>query len=215
MSNLKQKLKSVPGVLPTVRAVRPRVASVLNRARRLAAPIQLRDAKKLHLGAGGRQMAGWANVDIDGRNIIWDLTKPLPVRRGSVDFVYSEHFIEHISKDEGLRLLSNLREVLADEGVLRISTPDLAAAARNYISGNLVTVPDYDWEPQSLCEMLNDMMRAWGHQFVYDESELVASLKFAGFSHVKRVRWLESEHRELCNLESRPDMNDLIVEATP
>jgi predicted SAM-dependent methyltransferase len=169
---------------------------------------------KLHLGCGPRHLQGWANVDISpAAQIVWDLRKPLPV--SSVGWVYSEHFIEHIGRDDAVRLLTNVRCVLADEGVVRISTPDLAALVEDYRGGILADMPEDGWQPKTLCQMLNEGMREWGHVFVYDEPELRDVLAEAGFGRIERVRHGESAHPELRNLESRPDLGDLILDARP
>jgi predicted SAM-dependent methyltransferase len=69
------------------------------------------------------------------------------------------------------------------------------------------------WFPATLCRMVNEGMRCWGHVFLYDEAELVALLSECGFRDIRRVKWGESDHSELRGLESRPDFGDLIVEA--
>ena len=185
---------------------------IRTRLRRLSAPRQLRQHDKLHLGCGPRHLGGWANVDVTGQGeIVWDLRRPLPV--GGIRFVYSEHFVEHIERDEAVRLLTNLRKVLRDDGVVRISTPDLAVIIDEYRAGILADMPEYDWQPSSLCRMVNDSMRLWGHRFIYDEDELRAVLAEAGFGRVERVAYNRSECPELNNLESRPDLGDLIIEA--
>jgi predicted SAM-dependent methyltransferase len=174
----------------------------------------MRRYDRLHLGCGPRRLPGWANVDISAEGeIVWDLRKPLPV--STVRFVYSEHFIEHIDRPDAVSLLANVRRVLAPDGVLRVSTPDLAEAVADYHAGKLPSMPEHGWEPQSLCQMLNDSMREWGHRFVYDELELRAVLAEAGFTRVKRVAHGESDVPELRGLESRPDFGDLIFEARP
>jgi predicted SAM-dependent methyltransferase len=187
--------------------------SAANRVRRLAAPAQLRGADKIHLGAGFRQMPGWANIDLSGDNIIWDLTKPLPVKPGSVRFAYSEHFIEHITRGDALKLLTNVRQALAPVGVVRLSTPDLATWVKNYSDGNLVGLPSHEWNPETLCQMVNDTFHEWGHRFIYDEPELSNLLRMAGFRTICRMRWRESDYVELAGLETRADLGDLIVEA--
>jgi predicted SAM-dependent methyltransferase len=170
--------------------------------------------RKLHLGCGPRHLEGWANIDISpAARIVWDLRKPLPVSR--VGWVYSEHFIEHIAREDAVRLLTNVRRVLTDEGVVRISTPDLAALVEDYRAGILADMPEDGWQPKSLCQMLNEGMREWGHTFLYDEPELRDVLAEAGFGRIERVRHSESAHAELRNLESRPDLGDLILEARP
>jgi predicted SAM-dependent methyltransferase len=169
------------------------------------------DSDKLHLGCGTNRLAGWLNVGIPG-DIAHDLRKPLPIPDGSVRFIYSEHFIEHITPDEALIFFRECRRVLAPSGVMRVSTPDLRALASEYLAGRASSFSDEFWQPATPCRMLNEALRLWGHQFVYDFDELDALLRKAGFT-AKRVAWHESESLELRDLEFRPSHQDLIVEA--
>ena len=130
-------LKSIRGVaylLPAARILRRFPAATINRVRRLFTRSRLAGYDRLHLGSGLRQMRGWANIDMFGaRNIIWDLRSPLPVRARQIRFVYTEHFIEHIERSDCLVLLRSVRRSMDGGAVLRISTPDLRVAARNYL----------------------------------------------------------------------------------
>lgn len=199
---------------PFYRRLREIGASWFHRSRRFATRGQLAGYDRFHLGAGPHQIPGWANIDIYGRaNLIWDLRKPLPVGKGRIRYVYAEHFIEHISRDEGLHLLRSLRALLHEEGVVRLSTPDLSFFAAAYLNGEVIRSLQYQWLPTTPCEMMNDQMRQWGHQFVYDEPELRALLAEAGYREVKRVGWRESDHDALRGIETRPSLGDLIVEA--
>lgn len=183
--------------------------------RRVATPSRLKNYDRLHLGSGNRIIEGWANIDITGlRTITWDLRKPLPLAKGQVRFVYTEHFVEHIQREDALRLLRRVRGKMASGGVLRVSTPDLAKLIADYQSGHVIRMEHGGWFPETPCRMVNEAMRNWGHVFVYDEPELVALLKECGFTEIRRVKWSESDHPELRNLESRPDFADLIFEAT-
>ena len=188
--------------------------SVIARIKRVATPSRLRKYDRLHLGSGERILDGWANIDISGlRTITWDLRKPLPLAKGQVRFVYTEHFVEHIEREDAVRLLSRVRNAMAPGGVLRISTPDLAKLVADYQAGRVIKMEHGGWFPATPCRMINEGMRYWGHVFVYDEPELVGLLKECGFSDIRRVIWGESDHPELRNLESRPDFADLIFEA--
>jgi predicted SAM-dependent methyltransferase len=176
---------------------------------------ELKSYDRLHLGSGGRILPGWANVDMGGQpgTICWDLRNPLPLAAGAVRLVYSEHFIEHVTLEAAGQLFRHVRQVMARGGVLRVSTPDLRRLAEDYLSGHLVQMPHGGWFPATLCRMVNEGMRLWGHVFLYDEPELIGLLAESGFSDVRRVAWGESEVAELRALESRPDFGDLIVEA--
>lgn len=177
---------------------------------------KLADATRLHLACGGNLLAGWANLDLGlGRGVIgFDLTRPLPVATGSIDFIYSEHFIEHIGRPQALRLVRECHRALRPGGVLRLSTPDLAKLVSVYQSGRTDEWHDVDWRPATPCQLVNEGMRNWGHQFVYDRAELTGLLHEGGFGTVTDVAWRASDHPELQNLECRPFHEEIIVEAT-
>ena len=205
-------------MLGTVRSLVQRAIdapiSLFARLRRRSTPERLKKYDKLHLGSGGRILDGWANIDITGlRTIPWDLRNPLPLASGQVRLVYTEHFIEHIDRDAAHRLLTRVRGAMAPGAVIRLSTPDLAKLVGDYQAGRVVRMEHGGWFPETPCRMVNEGMRLWGHTFIYDEPELIALLKECGFSDIRRVKWGESQHSELRGLESRPDFDDLIVEA--
>jgi predicted SAM-dependent methyltransferase len=190
-------------------------------AKRLIKHIALPRAKwrgqtKLHLGCGGNLITGWGNVDFDGpaHTIRHDLTKSLPIAAGTIDFIYSEHFIEHIRRDQAVALLAECRRVLRSGGVLRLVTPDLDKLIEEYQAGRTTEWADMGWSSPSPCIMLNEGVRNWGHQFLYNRSELEAVLNEAGFSNKEWVAWRMSRHLELQGLECRAFHNELIIEAT-
>ena len=184
-------------------------------ARKRAAK-QLSRQSRLHLACGGNLLVGWANVDIDGASevIKLDLTRSLPVASDSIDFVFCEHFIEHISAGDAQKLLREIQRCLRPGGVMRLSTPDLAVLVDHYRDQRLDTWRDVGWTPETPCRLLNEGMHSWGHQFVYDQRELETLFGSVGFSSIRRVRWRQSDHRELSGLECRPDHSELIYEAT-
>jgi SAM-dependent methyltransferase len=118
---------------------------------------------KLNLGCGDQVVPGWINVDyaIGARLfklpgfralnrtfrlfradwhddiVVHDLRRPLPWDSESVDVVYSSHTLEHLSRDEGKRLLAECYRVLRVGGIIRIVVPDLAYIVSRYTSGQL------------------------------------------------------------------------------
>lgn len=176
---------------------------------------QLASQSKLHLGCGSNVLPGWANLDLEGPSpvIQWDLTQPIPAASDSFDYVYSEHFIEHIGLDEARALVRECQRLLKPGGTLRLSTPNLEKLVDEYRSGRLSEWDDMRWKPQTSCQLLNEGMRLWGHQFVYDLPELLALLRASGFSHIERMEWRKSTHDALRNIETRPYHDELIIEA--
>lgn len=175
-------------------------------------------SKKLHVGCGTNYIKDWINIDLDSplADLKADLREPLPYKNDSVDFIFNEHFIEHITRSEGVLFLKECRRVLKNKsGVLRISTPDLRWLVAQYISGNLKEWENVYWVPKSPCELLNEGMRLWGHQYVYDQEDLIQVLKEAGFSKITLVKYHESLYTDLKGLECRPWHRELIIEAQP
>lgn len=169
---------------------------------------------KLHLGSGTVRHEGWHNVDLDAPEADQhlDLRKPLPFDDGSAEFIVNEHFIEHVTRDQAVAILRECHRVLAPGGVLRLSTPDLRFLMEQYLAGDIHEWAGL-WEPSTPCCMVNDGMRLWGHEFLYDQDELTLALHEAGFSEIHFVAWRESQLPELVGLENRPYHRELIVEA--
>jgi predicted SAM-dependent methyltransferase len=165
---------------------------------------------KLQIGAGPLALPGWLNSDLISGDVYLDLERRLPLPDGAFTYVFGEHVIEHIAEPRVDLLLSELRRVLRPGGVLRLTTPDLGRVIALYEDRNPVisreeyarwlstrTGKTYDQPAQ----LLNDQMRLWGHRHLFDEPELTARLRAAGFSAVERVEPLESTHASLRGLE--------------
>ena len=166
----------------------------------------------LNLGCGPNPIKGWVNYDSGNFEgvITHDLRHGLPQEPNSVSYIYAEHFIEHIPYDSCLNLLRKCHEVLKKGGVIRLSTPDLKYLIKAYQEKNLQAYVNM-WSPQTPCRMLNEGMRLWGHEFIFDEDELRIILSNMGFE-VTFCNWGESNHEPLQGIETRPFRGELIVE---
>ena len=170
---------------------------------------------KLHLGCGSHRLDGWVNLDIDSplADVRADLRQPLPFQDGQVALIFCEHFHEHITRDEALGFLGECRRVLEPGGRLRLSTPDLRWVVAHYVAGHLDEWADVDWTPRTPCQLMNEGMRSWGHQFLYDRDELTTLLHQAGFAAVETQPHRQSAHPDLAGLECRPWHREIILEA--
>lgn len=173
---------------------------------------------KINLGCGPHIINGWVNYDIEPHAGVTrlDLSQgKIPQRDGSVYFIFSEHFLEHISKKQAVALLKECYRVLAPEGVLRFSTPDLMYLVNNYKAWSqslpMSSIPEV-WKPSSACDMVNEGMRLWGHQYLWDKNELVTILSEIGFASGWDCQWRKSIHEPLQNLEVRPYHGEIIIE---
>jgi predicted SAM-dependent methyltransferase len=178
---------------------------------------------KLNVGCGTDYKEGWVNIDnnahenIERLDLNWDLRKPLPFEDNSVDFIFNEHFLEHLTVDEGQAVIKDFMRVLKPGGVVRIATPDLEVTVDKYLNVPIdedPTIKTFHLDfIQTRAERLNIAFRAWGHQWLYDWEELDRRLREAGCQNFARCELRVSRYSELANLETR-DESRLIVEIT-
>ncbi len=188
---------------------------------------------RLHLGCGTQKLDGWVNVDrqLLGKwvDVVADLAVDPPF--ASADYIFAEHFIEHLELDRCFSLLRWCRTVLSEQGVVRLTTPNLdwvwatSYQSRWTLSSPTSAVIDvnawaHDEAAASDCVRLNHAFRAWGHRFLYNYSFLETALLGAGFAEVTRCVYGESADPELRCLERHERYQDtehlphlLIVEA--
>jgi glycosyltransferase involved in cell wall biosynthesis/predicted SAM-dependent methyltransferase len=173
------------------------------------------DGLKINLGCGPTIIPGWINLDREPRPgaHFWDGTLGIRSEPTSISLIYSEHFIEHLNLQDSFNLLSECVRVLCPGGIMRISTPDVLVLMRAYEGNALDYWLDVGWRPVTLCDLINEGMRAWGHQYVFDRERLSNLLLQVGFAMVGAVPWGRSAVAELCGRESRPFHGDLIFEA--
>lgn len=182
---------------------------------------------KLNIGCGTDYKKGWINIDNNSDNNIkegrldlnWDLRNPLPFDNDSVDFIFNEHFFEHLEVEEAKSVIPDLMRVLKPGGVLRIAMPDLEDSIKMY--------QDKNWRKKAFlkkfglefvktrAEMINMHFRWWGHKWLYDYEEFKRRLNEVGIrdNQLQRCKRGQSGHKELKNLEIRNESN-LIVEIT-
>jgi predicted SAM-dependent methyltransferase len=171
---------------------------------------------KLNIGCGNVHKEGWINIDIanlGAADIIHDATKPFPYENDSVDFIYSEHFIEHITLADGLSFFKEAYRILKKDGVMRIACPDLDVTIDQFVNDSWRE----DFARNSIpattrCEMLDMTMRGWGHLYLYNYEEMEIRLKQCGFTQIERKELYKSFYPELENMETRW-ASFLVVEA--
>jgi predicted SAM-dependent methyltransferase len=205
-----------------------------DRANRIAGPYHDRRARQrtleflanlpagdlcINLGCGYRPMKGWVNVDRARGpevQVVWNLTDALPFPDYSCSAVFSEHFIEHISKEKAAKFLGECHRVLKPGGVLRISTPDAELFLRSYAGDKqFLAHPSFSQEIDTPIDRVNYMMREYGqHLWSYDEELLTLMLRRAGFAEVVRQRFGSSVHPRMKNIDFKDrEFESLYLEA--
>lgn len=161
---------------------RPNLALARLRYRAPARP----EGHYLHLGSGATYVPGMINVEgnLLARKDLWlDLRNPLPFPDASVFFVYCSHTLEHFLPEDALRLLREMRRVLAPAGVARVAVPSfehaLAIAAGKAMS---------DWprafdDPQA--QAVNYLFCDGQHKYAYSFPLLEGFAREAGFGAIE------------------------------
>jgi predicted SAM-dependent methyltransferase len=162
---------------------------------------------RLHLGSGPIRIDGWTNVDVtayDGVDVVLDVREPWPFE--NVELIFAEHFLEHLTLAEGLGFLRECRRVLRDDGVLRLSTPNL-----DWVWLTHYKPPDELSSEEQLvgCLEINRAFHGWGHEFLYNFRTLQLALEAAGFEEVIAREYGESDVEALRNLERHERHRDL------
>jgi predicted SAM-dependent methyltransferase len=166
----------------------------------------------LHIGCGGNHLDRWLNTELcpRGDEIFLDATRRFPLPDASFDYIYSEHMIEHIPYASAVDMLRECHRVLRSGGLIRLVTPDMAFLRTLLEPPYSPQVSEYieysrrehkvDGPPGSGLHVFNHFMRAWGHQFIYDQPTLSALLADTGFHDVAPRALDESPHQVLQGL---------------
>ena len=167
--------------------------------------------KGLHCGSGANLKEGFLNTDsmvfVDERGLAtkegslsfiddtffylqFDATKPFPVEDSSFEYIYSEHFIEHIPQNLTVEWFKDMKRLLKPGGHIRVSTPDLEKYIRGYLDPEALFFKEHIRRlnamgvqnvPPRRAWLVNQIFRLWGHQHIYDFEELKFTAGVAGF----------------------------------
>lgn len=87
---------------------------------------------KLYLGAGSDHREGFINVDrypFNGVDVVADVTEGLPFEDSSVDYVYTQDFMEHLPTEKKVFVINEIWRVLKNDGLMEHYIPN--AGSRN------------------------------------------------------------------------------------
>lgn len=176
---------------------------------------------KLQLGAGGLNMPGWLNTDIepaDGEAFL-DAGEHFPLPDASFRLVFSEQVLEHLSYEQGLVMMKESCRILEHGGKVRVATPNLLKLTdllrddktpeqEAYVKGKM------DWSgwkptPDPADLILNSELTEYGHQLVYTPKMLRKTLEAAGFTQIQQYQSGESDDPALKGLERRSHLSSL------
>jgi len=163
---------------------------------------------KINLGAGITKLPGFISIDLYGNpDIKMTLGKYLlPFNDGSVEFVYSSHFLEHIPFDTAKALLFDAQRVMVKGGGIRISVPDMALFIRKYEAKDTDFYNKKRYKGGTIgLQLCNVFFENGEHFCMYDFEFLCYLLDATGFMNIERANYDPS-------LDNRPE-HSLIVMA--
>jgi len=220
MNQLKETLLKVP----VVRKVAKKTKEVRHWigaghiARKVNVRRWLRKEKKkiLQIGCGPHKIDGAMNADIINGDIYIDATEKMPIPSDSVDFIFTEQFIEHLSYEEGRFFVTEAHRILKPGGVLRQATPSLEGLIKVYNGENKYVDTEEAIErhrknhsrisTKTEAQFLNDFFRLWNHKLIYDKKTLKKLHEGVGFEKLEWKNFGESEYNKLRNLERHADV---------
>ncbi len=170
---------------------------------------------------------GWLNIDIepledfarsngflfkrmDVRNEDWG------IQNNTVDMIFSSHFLEHLSYEDGKKFLKRCYEVMKPGGLIRILIPSAWRISWAFVNHNIKEMFGQlgRYEGATDAEMLFGLLFK-GHAAAYDLDTLRNAMIDAGFKRVSPMRFRESESNQMRSetMDMFPDLS-LIMEAT-
>jgi predicted SAM-dependent methyltransferase len=179
-----------------------------------------RDLVLLNVGCGPILNKDFINLDygwFPSLDVCWDIVKKrYPFPDGSMEGIYTEHCLEHISYESCIENLKEFHRLIKPGGTLRIIVPDAQIYFDLYQARKTdksVKLPYSDGE-ETPDISINRIFRSHGHLFIYDFETLQLNLQKVGFKDIRKESLRKGrDSRLLVDRESRA-VESLYVEAT-
>ena len=155
----------------------------------------------INLGCGNTYKVNFINVDFYGtKNIDYgmDLRFPFKIESNSIDGIFSEHTLEHLSHHEVENALSECYRILKTKGKIRIIVPDLSIFIKKYCSNDdvwfqkwydlVLKDPSRHYMKKYFTKMfaINFTASYYFHKSCWDFESLKKALSRHGFTNIKK-----------------------------
>lgn len=169
--------------------------------------------------------------------MVYDMRK-LPmkgVQDESYNGVYNEHFIEHLTKEEGINFLQEMKRVLKPGGVIRTVWPPMEFVEWLRQDTDLTNHPwvqhyykfyviKHKFAPEHTKNMRVQDQCAEGimwqngeHKHIWSKTELIDQLKMLGFYNVSEQKYQQSTMKDFQNIDTPGEVRSFhsaVVEGT-
>ncbi|WP_425470044.1 class I SAM-dependent methyltransferase [Streptomyces tateyamensis] len=158
---------------------------------------------KIQIGGGSHQLDGFFNIDlVPPADFLWDVREGIPLRDGTVELLFNEHFLEHIDYPRSAKgFAREAFRVLAPGGQIITGVPDAAHVLNRYPAAPAETGEMVErWYSKRTCrqdvntylDLVNLVFRDQDddpnytpHLWAYDFEKLVQLFTEAGFTTVR------------------------------
>jgi len=164
---------------------------------------RISNKKLLNIGCGDNVRKDFINLDYNwrkGQELCWDITqKPIPLKENTLEGIYTEHCLEHISLNDCRKLLKQLYRLLKKDGIFRIVVPDGELYLDIYHkkkNGENVKMP-YEESYITPMDRINGLFRGHGHLFIYDFNTMKKILFEAGFRKITKSSYMTGNNKKM------------------
>jgi len=187
-----------PALYSDLKSLRSSAAKVLRSVRQRLRFQKLPNGTelKINLGCGALAREHWINIDgvpLNSNTLALDLRNPLLIADGAAQHIHCEHFLEHLTLEDGKQLLRECFRILRSGGTLRLILPDAEKYLRAYVNDDaafferLKNLGNPSVPFQSPIEIINQMFRMGNdHLHAWDEKSLRYYLGQVGFVEIQR-----------------------------
>lgn len=175
----------------------------------------------LDMGCGPNVHMHTINLDWEWHpkiDVVWDVTKSLPVADGSLKGIFTEHMLEHLPLQETYKVLERCRRALQPGGTIRVVVPNLSVYVDGYRERKALPYADtdaiFDGECYTPAMSVNRIMRLHGHQFIYDFETMRALLERSGFHEIREETFQRGRDPQLLLDTPMRAVESLYVEAS-
>jgi predicted SAM-dependent methyltransferase len=167
-------------------------------------PIEEDGIRRVQVGCGPHHIRPeWWNTDIrsfPGVDEVMDAGRPWHWQN-TLEFVYAEHFLEHLEFEAAISFLVEAGRALQVGGRIRLTTPSLEWVIKTHFSFDTAT------DDARILDTfrINRAFHGWGHQFLYSENMLRHLLHEVGYADIEFCSYNQSGVEALRNLEKHGD----------
>jgi predicted SAM-dependent methyltransferase len=115
-------------------------------------------------------------------DVVTDLRRSSPFPDSSVNFCFSEHFLEHLNPEEGCRHLEDVCRILKPGGVYRVVVPHAVRFMKKYIEkDDAFFERAFPWADENIDAVYSILNWGGRHRNILDFPTLERMAKQAGF----------------------------------